>query len=409
MNIDIIAKRFVEELKQLNDQDVQRISLIVNDFKERLYYELKSLKLDIQSTYKLISEELELNLTEVFVSANEDINYIIRDIIFSTKDVIVATIDNKITNSKNYLKIKKVFQTKIDDIYLFTDAFNDLYKQNFDVFLYKLSINNDLKNKPIIYNCVVNAINENKKDLIDEFVKVINNKKKCSVSLFDDYFQSYIEKIMDKKNDVKINNNKIIGEYATKLLEDAFLDNIDKYLRLNYDLITEEISKCYYEVLRVKKLKDSKTNKIILNDLLEYLYGYNNTLFDKANITIQRMKKIITYDDEKSSEKLKDYNDNIYKVFNLQFNFDKQFDEFRVKLLSKRNISNSEKIINDVNVLVYDCRDKIISLMKENLTLSFKDNMSDLNRIVSKTMGIKLKCKNLDIKITSSLLKDMYK
>ena len=244
MNIDIIAKRFVEELKQLNDQDVQRISLIVNDFKERLYYELKSLKLDIQSTYKLISEELELNLTEVFISANDDINYIIRDIIFSTKDVIVATIDNKITSSKNYLKIKKVFQTKIDAIYLFTDAFNDLYKQNFDVFSYKLSISNDLKNKPIIYNCVINTINENKKDLIDEFVKVINNKKKCSVSLFDNYFQVYIERIIDKKNDVKINNNKIINEYATKLLEDAFLDNINKYFKFNYDLITDIINIC---------------------------------------------------------------------------------------------------------------------------------------------------------------------
>ena len=409
MNIDVLIKKMLEELDELNEQDIQRISLIINDFKERLYYQLKSLNLDIKSTYSLVNDFLVSNITKSFLSANDDINDIISDIINSTKDVVVVSDKNKITNIKSFEKIKKVYSSKINELDLFTDTFNKLYEQNIEIFIYKLSINNNLGNKPIVYTSVNSLINENKKDLINEFDKVINNKKKYSLELYDKYIEVYINRLIDKKNEIKDNNYKMIVDYANDLLNNKFDDNINKYLKNNYDFITNNLKECHKNILKTKKLKDCKTNDIILNSLLEYLYGYNNTLFDKVSISVKKMIKIISYENEVTHKKLKDYNDNIYKIFNLEFNFDKQFDEYKNKLLSKRSFSNTDKIIVDVLDIVSKCREDIISLIKNNLTLCFKDCMNDLNEIVIKTMSVKLKCKNLDIKITSSVLKEMYK
>ena len=409
MNIDVLIKKMLEELDELNEQDIQRISLIINDFKERLYYQLKSLNLDIKSTYSLVNDFLVSNITKSFLSANDDINDIISDIINSTKDVVVVSDKNKITNIKSFEKIKKVYSSKINELDLFTDTFNKLYEQNIEIFIYKLSINNNLGNKPIVYTSVNSLINENKKDLINEFDKVINNKKKYSLELYDKYIEVYINRLIDKKNEIKDKNYKMIVDYASDLLNNKFDDNINKYLKNNYDFITNNLKECHKNILKTKKLKDCKTNDIILNSLLEYLYGYNNTLFDKVSISVKKMIKIISYENEVTHKKLKDYNDNIYKIFNLEFNFDKQFDEYKNKLLSKRSFSNTDKIIVDVLDIVSKCREDIISLIKNNLTLCFKDCMNDLNEIVIKTMSVKLKCKNLDIKITSSVLKEMYK
>ena len=409
MNIDVLIKKMLEELDDLNEQDIQRISLIINDFKERLYYQLKSLNLDIKSTYSLVNDFLVSNITKSFLSANDDINDIISDIINSTKDVVVVSDKNKITNIKSFEKIKKVYSSKINELDLFTDTFNKLYEQNIEIFIYKLSINNNLGNKPIVYTSVNSLINENKKDLINEFDKVINNKKKYSLELYEKYIEVYINKLIDKKNEKKDNNYKMIVDYASDLLNNKFDDNINKYLKNNYDFITNNLKESHKNILKIKKLKDCKTNDIILNSLLEYLYGYNNTLFDKVSISVKKMIKIISYENEVTHKKLKDYNDNIYKIFNLEFNFDKQFDEYKNKLLSKRSFSNTDKIIVDVLDVVSKYKEDIISFIKNNLTLCFKDCMNDLNEIVVKTMSVKLKCKNLDIKITSSVLREMYK
>lgn len=408
MNTEKILKLQLDKLDELNEQDKKRIYLIINDFKEKIYYEYKTLNLNTTSLRKIVDEELEKNIFNILIEANNNFHEQSKNLLSLTKEIIDLSNKNKLLHDEIDLKIKKVFVEKINNINIIDNDFQKLYKKNIDMFIYNISIENNLKNKPIAYTSVVKYMNESKKDLINEYIKILNNKKKMISALFI-YYDEYIEKENKEKEKIKQSNQIIIKEYALSLLEDEEHKNIDKNLKNVYKYIDTTLNKMHEETIKIKKLKDSKANEEILKELKEYLYSYNNTLYDKSLISIKRMNNIINYNSEVTTEKLKNYNDSVYKIFNLKFNFDKPFEKYKNKILRKKSITTTDTVIEDIKQLIYNYKENITEEIRNNLTTSFKENMDIINNITIKTISIKTKCNNLYIKLNKTILKEMYK
>lgn len=408
METNRILKYQINDLENLCSQDNERISLIINDFLERMYYELQEIKITTDLK-KAIEENLDKNIKSIFLSSYNNLNSQIKELLISTKEVIDFSLDNTIAKENTNEMIYKTYNIKIEEINIFTETFKELYKKNIDTFLYKITLSNNLKTKPFLYNQTVRIINNNKKDLINEYIKLINNKKIFAKNLYSKYYDSLFKKIEKEIKEVKENNKNQVIETAQNLLNEKSTISISNNLKKTYNFINENLEQFYKKSLKIKKLKESKSNNLIFNELKEYFLSYNNTLFDKAQISIKRMNKILNYDDKTTSEKLKSYNENIYKVFNLDFNFDKPFEIYKSKILKKRSMSNNQSLVDNLNDLIEEYKDNLTKEIKENLTICFKETMEILNDIAIKTMEIKLKLNNIDTKLSKNEILKMFK
>ena len=408
METNRILKYQINDLENLCSQDNERISLIINDFLERIYYELQ--ELNITTNLKTLIEEcLNKNIKSIFLSSYNNLNTQIKELLISTKEVIDFSLENTIAKENTNEMINKTYNIKIEEINIFTDTFKELYKKNIDTFLYKITLLNNLKTKPFIYNQTVRIINNNKKDLINEYIKLINNKKIFAKNLYTKYYDSLFNKVKKEIKEIKENNKKQVIETAKNLLNEKSTTSINNNLKKTYNFINNTLEEFYKKSLKIKKLKESKANNLIFNELKEYFLSYNNTLFDKAQISIKRMNNILNYDEKTTSEKLKSYNENIYKVFNLDFNFDKPFEIYKSKILKKRSISNNQSLVDRFNDLIEEYKETITKEIKENLTTCFKETMEILNEITIKTMEIKLNLNNIDTKLNKNEILKMFK
>ena len=369
-NLSILNK----ELIIIEKANQKQISILLKEFEKKLLEDLIVVFNDSKKVKQIIKENFIENLKDISLKLDENIYNALIDINDSAKDIILFMIDNPVVSSKAMTKVEKVYDEKLKLINPFTEDFRTSYKKNFDLLIYYLSTNFKLKYDVNNYKYIEKIIDINKKYYLNEIIKILNSKKKDNYVLFKKHLVSFVKSLDTSINEIKEYNFNEINEYVLSVLEIYNKTQIDKYLKMNYDYITNEIDTMHESVLKEEKIKETKTTtreKLLLKD---YLLNFNNTLFSKAYKCLNDMSSVVGLEKDKAREKLNEYSDSIYAIYDLEYNFDKQFNEYKLTLLKKKNLVTTQKTIDDVIQIINESKEKIIENIKSNLSTMFKES-----------------------------------
>ena len=113
------------------------------------------------------------------------------------------------------------------------------------------------------------------------------------------------------------------------------------------------------------------------------------------------MNLIVTLDKDEINTKIKQFNDLITHIFEMDLVFDKQFDDYKKSLYSKiKNLNKFDEIVNAKNRALSDG-------IRANIFNIFRENIKIYNDIVYRTMLFKTNIDNYNIILDKDKIKDL--
>jgi DNA repair exonuclease SbcCD ATPase subunit len=201
------------------------------------------------------------------------------------------------------------------------------------------------------------------KKINNENIKIINNKAQTSAEI--QQFKKEKQKIIDKGNTCPVCNR----EYCKEDIE-AVKQKIQ-----DLDLQIDEESKNLKEILNIKETNDSKIEEI--NEGINKLKNKHKILLDestKAAINKQKIQNII--------DKNKEYNDDILKIQNEKYDYDKniidcnkKIEDLNERLLEVKKylqvLDSCKFIVSEDGVKTYIIK-KLLKILNERLNFYLK-------------------------------------
>ena len=269
-----------------------------------------------------------------------------------------------------------------------------------------INANRDVMKGQLYSKCVVNTrsktdeiINKYSKFLIEELEKNINSKRDLLLSLYKEFIDSILSEVYEQKEICKDKNLKLIINTSYNYLKEKEYVVIDKYADLNIKFINESFNKLDEKIYTELGIKKSNVGNI--NPVKDYLFGFNNTIRVKVKNIFDEMNLIVTLDKKETSERIKEFNDLITRIYEIRLVFDKQFLEYKkeFRLFSKDN-DKFDELFNK------ECA-KLTEGIKTNISNIFRENIKIYNDVVYRTLLLKSKVQEYSEVLSVAKVKDL--
>lgn len=269
-----------------------------------------------------------------------------------------------------------------------------------------INANRDVMKGQLYSKCVVNTrsktdeiINKYSKFLIEELEKNINSKRDLLLSLYKEFIDSILSEVYEQKEICKDKNLKLIINTSYNYLKEKEYIVIDKYADLNIKFINESFNKLDEKIYTELGIKKSNVGNI--NPVKDYLFGFNNTIRVKVKNIFDEMNLIVTLDKKETSERIKEFNDLITRIYEIRLVFDKQFLEYKkeFRLFSKDN-DKFDELFNK------ECA-KLTEGIKTNISNIFRENIKIYNDVVYRTLLLKSKVQEYSEVLSVAKIKDL--
>lgn len=394
--------------------------------------ELKEHLNEIEKNYKLSFEEKDKQSLFYFIQMI-DLMYnelcyevydqgILYDLVYNTfKKNLTIIFDNMkkyaIKVSDNSRKtFNELITVSTSNRYVEIGNLNGLY-QNFKLEVMKnLSIQNkiealvnassDVLKGSLYSSCVIN--NRNKIDevifrytnlLIEEMVKNILSKRDLLLTLYKEFIDSILNELYEKKDIIKGRNLKLIINTSYTYLKENEYININKYTDLNTKFINESFERIEADIYN--RLGISKNNNGSINPVKDYLQSFNNTISVKIKNVFDEMNLIVTLDKEDINDKIKEFNDLISHIYEINLVFDKQFLEYKKEF----NLLSKDKAEFD-RIFKKECA-RLTEGIKANISNIFRENVKIYNDVVYRTLLLKARVGEYSTLLSLDKVKDL--
>ena len=361
-----------KKLIELNKKCDKQTEIVINNFYSNTLDQVED-AMNKRETREL-KEELNISLIkflETITSTITNQTYkTIKKLLKSTRDISMFSTSFPIFDSKTSSNIINDYKTEIKNINTFNKDYISKIDDTFDLFLYRISISYELKNNVSLQK----ATNE-------------------SISLFENYFNSFIKESIELKENVINKNDIVIKEYSKEKLQNYAFITSNKTLKTNCQKIDNLLKDMHNRILELQKSKPTKDKQIELSILNNYLVSFNNTLFDKSLNTLVKMTSIVEYNKKDADKTIEKYNDIIYKICDFEYSFEKQFMRYKKAILNKKYFV-SNRITDYISKLIIEKEKEVVNIVKLSVIDLFKDNVNELNTMVYKTVMINYQLKD---------------
>ena len=391
-NFKDYLKELKQEEKNYSDTKDNQTFIYIYQVTDLFYNEFLNLVLDQNALNNAVYKSFRKNIEDVFNNLKE---YVLKTKIDKEKDIdelLKLSLSNNYVDMKNLNNIYNSFTKEINESLDIEKKITTLVESNIDIFRGELYSRTAILNK----NVANKTIETYKKLYTNELINNITFKKNNILGIYKNFIDSVLKNIYEEKRKVKTENLNLISNVSYDYLKKEENSNIDKYIKDNKQLITSFFTEFEKEI-REKKLAVKKKKKV--NNSKDYFLDFNSTLKDMIKNVFEEMNDIVSLDNEGIRSKLKDFNDLITHIFQINLVFDKQFNDYKSTFLVKSN----EKF----NKLYDKHKEKFVNSLKQNIFNIFRDNIRIYNDIVYKTMLLKSRVDDYEEVLNVSKVKDL--
>ena len=232
----------------------------------------------------------------------------------------------------------------------------------------------------------------------EEMVKNIDSKLDCLLSSYRYLIDTIIEDLIGDKSKINDLNNKVISNATYVYLKEQEYFVINKYNDENFDTL----NKLFDEFEKMVEENGIKKNpKMEFNLTRDFFLGFNNTIGVKIKNIFDEMNLVATMDGININKKLKEFNDLISHIYEINLNFDKQFSKYKKEyVLNSRNIDKFDSLYEEF-------KSKIIENIKVSISNIFRENIKIYNDIIYKSFGLKTKIDDFSYVLSEDKVKDL--
>lgn len=397
----MLDNEFKEALKEINkdynsyskDRDKQSL-FYLNQMIDLLYGELSYIVSNKIILHDLVYNDLKNNLMLI---ANDLFLYsskIVKDAKNPFEELIKMSVSNKYIDLENLVNLYSRFSTDLESKFNIQNKIMTLVNANVNSFYAKLVSKTVVDKKDVLNTSLVKY-----RDIFSwELSKNVTCKKEKFLGFYKAFIDEILKDIIDKKDETRIKNINMVINTAYLYLKEKEYININKYIDNNTKLINETLD------LLLDSLKSEKVLKENIKEppkIRDYFLGFNNTICIKITNVFDEMNKIVSLDKEEISVKIKQFNDLITHIFEMDLVFDKQFDDYKKAISSKiKNLYKFEEIVNAKNRALSDG-------IRANIFNIFRENIKIYNDIVYRTMLFKNNVDNYNIVLDNAKIKDL--
>lgn len=384
-----------KKLIELNKKCDKQTEIVINNFYSNTLDQVDD-AMNKRETREL-KEELNTSLIKFLEEITKNISNQtyknMKQLLKSTKDISLFSINFPIFDLKTSSNIINDYKNEIKNISVFNKEYIQKIDDTFDLFLYRISVSYELRNNVSLYNLIKTGVKQNKKMLIDNIKTINDGFKEETISLFENYFNSFIKESSELKENIVNKNDLTIKEYSKDTLQKFAFISANKTLKNNCQQIDNLLKDMHSRILDLQKSKATKEKQIELGILNNYLISFNNTLFDKSLNTLVKMTSVIDCNKKDAEKTIEKYNDIIYKICDFEYSFEKQFMRYRKAILNKKYFV-SNRISEYIIKLINEKEKQIVNIVKLSVIDLFKENVNELNSIVYKTIMMNYQIKD---------------
>ena len=384
----------VNNTNAFNQYDQQTLFYFIQ-MTELMYNEIGYEIYDKDKLYDFVCNTYKNNTNIVFQNLKDYYLRIINGSIDEFCKIVKASAFNKYINSNNLNNIYVNFKSEI------------IAKTKLDDKIKALSLSNgNLLLEQIYTNCVVNNkknINEIVKKYVDliteELIKNIVVKNELILNSYKSFIDGLTKETLEDMAKIRQMNLKVITNATYLYLKEQEYVVIDKYINKNIKLINS-LFRNFEEKVK-KELDIKKHSDIKLNTAKDYLLGFNNTIRVKARNIFDEMNFAVTLEENQMRSKVKEFNELITHIYELNLKFDKLFQNYRKEFYVTSH--NRDKFIELFNKEFQEFKGEF----KLNISNIFRDNTKIYNDIVYKSLLLKSRVDEFSEILSESKVKDL--
>ena len=398
----MLGTKLTEHLKEIekntkisfDEKDKQSLFYFIQMF-DLMYNELCYEVYDQGILYDLLYNTFKKNINIIFDNMKEYTIKVSDNSRRSFNELIKVSTSNRYVELGNLNSLYNNFKHEVMKNLSITNKIEAL-----------INANRDVMKGQLYSKCVVNTrsktdeiINKYSKFLIEELEKNINSKRDLLLSLYKEFIDSILSEVYEQKEICKDKNLKLIINTSYNYLKEKEYIVIDKYADLNIKFINESFNKLDEKIYTELGIKKSNVGNI--NPVKDYLFGFNNTIRVKVKNIFDEMNLIVTLDKKETSERIKEFNDLITRIYEIRLVFDKQFLEYKkeFRLFSKDN-DKFDELFNK------ECA-KLTEGIKTNISNIFRENIKIYNDVVYRTLLLKSKVQEYSEVLSVAKVKDL--
>ena len=334
-----------------------------------------------------------------------------------------SQIDQELKDIKtNHLEIFK--QKDEQSLFYFIQMTELMYTElGYEVYdkekLYDLVCNNFKNNIALVFsnmkdyylritnNLVTEFSKIAKISISNKYIKMISEEMNKNVTSKNELILGDYKRFIENKQDDNVEdlekiqkmNLRVITNTAYLYLKEQEYFVIDKYSKDNVKLINDLFTNIEKKLGKEFEVKDTNINKY--NNTKDYLLGFNNTLRVKTINIFDEMNVAITLDNSQTKDKMREFNDLITHIYEINIKFDKVLDDYKKTFnVSSHNRDKFEKIISKE----YEAFNTEFKL---NITNVFRENIKIYNDILYRSMVLKSKVSEFTAVLSEGKVKDL--
>jgi len=362
---------------------------------ELMYTELGYEVYDKEKLYDLVCNNFKNNIALVFSNMKDYYLRITNNLVTEFSKIAKISISNKYINSSNLKNIYNNFKSEVSINTKLEEKINVLVNSNGNLLLEQLHA-----------NCVINN-SKTITEIVKKYIKMISEEMNKNVTSKNELILGDYKRFIENKQDDNVEdlekiqkmNLRVITNTAYLYLKEQEYFVIDKYSKDNVKLINDLFTNIEKKLGKEFEVKDTNTNKY--NNTKDYLLSFNNTLRVKTINIFDEMNVAITLDNSQTKDKMREFNDLITHIYEINIKFDKVFDDYKKMFsVNSHNRDKFEKIINK-EYEVFNTQFKL------NITNVFRENIKIYNDILYRSMVLKSKVSEFTAVLSEGKVKDL--
>jgi len=411
MQIREIIETYLKEIEEkfeklLNEQNPL---LLLDAFYKTSIDELDCiLDKDTKQAEKYLKEEFIKSLTLNLKEINKNYREVVKTINKSIKEIVINSYKNYLFNTSILDTLFKESKNKITLINSLDKEFLKNYDDVFDLFLYNISVNYDLKGEVNTYNLVNRTLNQNKKILFDNLKSAEENLKSSLLYNYEHYLNLFINDVVLVKDGINKKNQSLLVAYQEKKIEESILISTTERLKDLTQKVNNSLDNCHEKILKIEKGRNTKDKMIELNDLKTYLVNFSNTLFDKSQNTLLKINLVTSTSKEDLEKNVERYQEIIYKLCDFYYNFDRPFTLYKKTMLNRTYFLPTSSCLNIAN-LIDTTKEEVITEIRKNIIRLFEENINLINRVSYKRLMLENKLSNYYKVLTNDEIEKLMK
>ena len=355
-SLDSISKDYSLYSKEKDKQSLFYLEQMI----DILYGELSYVVYNKIILHDLVYNELKKNLMLITNDLFEYSSKISKELKAPFEQLIKMSATNKYIDLNNLTNLYNKFSKEAEAKYNIQNKVSALINANINSFYAKLTTKVIINNKDVVNTTLIKY----RDTFIIELIKNITGKKENFLCFYKRFIDEILKEIYERKDEIRLKNTNMVINTAYLYLKESEYININKYIDNNVKLINETLDLLIKDLRNAKALKENVLEPIKIRD---YFLGFNNTISIKITNVFDEMNLIVTLDKDEINTKIKQFNDLITHIFEMDLVFDKQFDDYKKSLYSKiKNLNKFDEIVNAKNRALSDgIRANIFNIFRE--------------------------------------------